>query len=488
MFRNVTPESVGIQSSQVKKVLERLNKAGLVTHGLTLIRGKDIFGEFYWKPFHKDGIHREYSQTKSFAGIAIGLLEQEGKLSLDQKVCEIFPDKIDGEVPEWLKEQTVRDMLTMTTSCRAANWFVSDDPDRTHIYLNNTQVIRPAGTLFEYDSPGSQVLGAIAERLSEMPLLDYLKSRLFDEMGTFKTAKMLKTANGDSWADSALLATQRDMASVARLLLDGGRWEGKQLLNEKFVKDATSKLVDNCVGGFTLYNCGYGYQIWRLSKGFFFNGMGCQFTMCIPELDVIMVINSDNQGYLSAGSLIWEILDNGILENIGEPLPENKAEYEDLMAYADRLELFSVKGIESSFQQELNGKTYKAIDEKGRFKEFRFQFTDDVCEFHYENEQGKKTLQFAMNKNVFGKFPELGYSDEYGTVKTTNGFMYDCAVSGAWQEPKKLMLKVQIIDKYFGNLAMVFAFKGDLVTVSLIKTAEYFLREYEGQFVAKLVK
>ena len=60
------------------------------------------------------------------------------------------------------------------------------------------------------------------------------------------------------------------------------------------------------------------------------------------------------------------------------------------------------------------------------------------------------------------------------------GNMYDCAVSGEWLEPKKLHLKIQAIDKYFGILDMVFSFKGDGISVVMEKTAEAFFEEYKG--------
>lgn len=54
------------------------------------------------------------------------------------------------------------------------------------------------------------------------------------------------------------------------------------------------------------------------------------------------------------------------------------------------------------------------------------------------------------------------------------------AVSADWPEGKKLRIKVQIIDKYFGNLSMEFGFKEDRVGIYMIKNAEAFLGEYEG--------
>ena len=61
--------------------------------------------------------------------------------------------------------------------------------------------------------------------------------------------------------------------------------------------------------------------------------------------------------------------------------------------------------------------------------------------------------------------------------------MYDCAVSADWPEEGKLRIKVQIIDKYFGNMSMEFGFKGNEVGIFMTKTAEAFLGEYQGYAV-----
>jgi hypothetical protein len=59
--------------------------------------------------------------------------------------------------------------------------------------------------------------------------------------------------------------------------------------------------------------------------------------------------------------------------------------------------------------------------------------------------------------------------------------MYDCAVSGAWREERKFALKVQIIDRYFGNMYAVFSFDGKgNAALRMTKTAEDFLDEYKG--------
>ena len=93
-----------------------------------------------------------------------------------------------------------------------------------------------------------------------------------------------------------------------------------------------------------------------------------------------------------------------------------------------------------------------------------------------------------MGKNAFGKFPQLGYSNDYGTERTTDGFMYDCAASAAWVDPNRLLMRVQVIDRYFGNLFAHFSFKGDEVAVLFTSCAEDFMGEYKGRITAQKVE
>ena len=90
-----------------------------------------------------------------------------------------------------------------------------------------------------------------------------------------------------------------------------------------------------------------------------------------------------------------------------------------------------------------------------------------------------------MKENVFVKFPQLGYSNEVGGVVTTDGFMYDVAVSAGWLDQNKLMIRIQIVDHYPGNMSFIFAFKDEYAVLSIEKTAENIFNEYPGEFLAK---
>ena len=102
MFEKITPEQAGIGSLNVAKYISILQKRGVNMHGLLMVKDGKIFCEEYWKPFHKDFHHRMYSQTKSFVGIGICLLIQDGLLDLSDKIYKFFPDKIDNSLDKYM--------------------------------------------------------------------------------------------------------------------------------------------------------------------------------------------------------------------------------------------------------------------------------------------------------------------------------------------------------------------------------------------------
>jgi CubicO group peptidase (beta-lactamase class C family) len=491
MFERITPEQAGVSSRHVKKYIDSLLRHHINMHSVLMMKGDKLFAEYYWAPFDRDTNHRMYSQTKSYVGVAIGLLEEEGKLSLDDKIVSHFPEKIDGEVKPYLAELTIRDMLMMCTCGSPPYWFTNEDPDRTHLYLNKNSASHPSGTSWCYDSSGSQVLCSLVEKLSGKAFFDYLNEKIFTHLGTFKTATVLKTRNGDSWGDSALVCTPRDMMSFARFVMNYGTWEGERLMNEQYLRTATSNLAPhwnmNFEGGFQTY--GYGYQIWvNQQGGFFFNGMGGQFTIAVPEKDLIFVCTADNQGSTTAGDFVIDHFFDLIVDNMqSTPLDEDKDAYTSLAETTKDLKLIVARGEKySPWQEKINKKTYVCKSENAQgITKFSLHFGENgYGEFRYTNAQGDKTIAFGMKYNEFGKFPQLGYSDEYGTLPTTNGFMYKCAASGAWTGEHTLVLRVQIIDRYLGNFTSEFSFKDDCAVVTMHKNAEAFLEEYKGQFVA----
>ena len=221
MFKYTSPEKKGILSENIEKYIKKLESRRLCTHDIIIMRGDEIVFEKYWEPFNENFLHRMYSVSKSFLSLATGFAIQEGYLTLTSKIADLLPEEMKlRKDDENMRDLTVRDMLMMSTAKTPEYWFDARHPDRVRFYFENeSKFSRPGGTIYEYDSPGSFVLGAIVERLVGMPFMEYLRPRLFDKIGVSKEAKCLVCPGGHSWGDSAVLCTARDLLLVSKFCM-----------------------------------------------------------------------------------------------------------------------------------------------------------------------------------------------------------------------------------------------------------------------------
>jgi hypothetical protein len=430
-----------------------------------------------------------YSTSKTFVSVAIGFCEQDGLLSLDDPISKFFPEYLEREGAA-RHTSTVRELLSMESTIRGVHWFLPDVTDRVATYFKEQPTKYP-NALFDYDSAGSFMLGVIVEKLTGKPFLQYLQDKFLREIGFSEDAYCLKAPGGYSWGDSGVLCTARDLWLFARFLLNGGTFNGKRYLNEKFMRDATTMRICNNDYDFVAHDSfGYGYQIWGMARGCFSTfGMGTQLGFCDPKHDLVFVINADTQGNPHGYEQVFDALYRNILDNISEdgvPLPPAEEENEALSAWLSERKLFCLTGASKSrFSAEIDGITFKADKNPMGIKWFRLDFDGDEGSFRYENAQGVKCMPFGFGHNVFDRFPEEGYSDMVGN-ESAPGNTYRAAFSADWPEERKLRIRVQIIDKYFANLAIVFGFRdAERVSVRMVKQAEAFLEEYSGVMNAR---
>lgn len=492
-----TPEQAGVSSKDLQKYLECLEKKGMSTHSIIMLKGDKIFYENYWKPFTPDFMHRMYSISKSMVAIAVGFAIQDGYMSLNEPVVKFFPEELVANASEYAKQQTVRNALMMVsgTITPADDMFGMYDNfvklyfDRSGSSVQNSKI---PGTMFEYDSRGSSVLCAAVETVTGKPFMDYLREKLFDKIGVSEKVSCLKIPGGYSWGESGVQCTPRDLMKIAKFVMNGGNWDGQQLLNEDYLRDATSNLISSDCNGTISPSCyGYGYLIWQQQQNsFFFYGMGCQFAICVPDKELIFVYNGDNQGNELAISVIIDNFYDMIVDHMSEtPLEESSEEYESLCRFSTELCLNYCKGNSyHKISKKINNKVYDLADNPMGIQWLSLNFNKDYGTLRYKNAQGEKTLDFGLGRNVFGKFPQEGYSDDIVPLFAPGNY-YDCAASAEWQKENKLHISVQVIDKYFGRLHMFLDFLDETcLSVSMVKSAENFFNEYEGKAIGYLRK
>ncbi|MBE6580303.1 MAG: serine hydrolase [Ruminococcaceae bacterium] len=482
-----TPEQAGIATAHVRRFYQTLENYHLSTHSVILSRGDAIFSECYYAPFHKEFLHRMYSVSKTFVSVAIGFCEQDGLLSLDDPLMKFFPEYV-GREGAAAPRSTVRDMLMMKTTVEGViNWFKMHPENRVDTYFAHTPEKLP-GTHFKYDSSASYILGVIVERLTGKPFLAYLQEKVLNDIGFSKNAYCLKAPGGYSWGDSGVMCTARDLLLFARFVLNGGTFGGKRYLNEAYLKAATTMAVSDNDYGFVHHSGhGYGYQIWGAPRGCYaMLGMGNQIALCDPVHDFIFVINSDNQGHPHNYEMIFDALYDHIIGNLQQgPLAPDRAASDALDAWLSTRRLFALTGpAQSELAAKINDKTYVCGENPMGIKWFRVALEKTRGVFHYENAQGVKQMPFGFGYNEFAQFPQEGYADTVGNTYAP-GNTYRAAFSADWPEPKRLRIRVQVIDKYFGNLAIVLGFCDEnSVTLRMSKTAEDFLAEYNGVAIA----
>ena len=480
-MKKITPEAAGISSRQVKKFYDFLDACNLSTHSVIMSRGGKIFTECYYEPFGADFLHRMYSVSKSFVSIAVGFCIQDGLLALDDTMDKFFPEHLaaDGAI---VHKTTIRELLSMKTDQKGVNWFKKHPDDRSRVYFE-TPATKKSGTLFDYDSSGSYMLCVIVEKLTGKPFLEYLQEKVLDDIGFSKDAYCIKAPGGYSFGDSGVMCTARDLHLFARFVLNGGVWNGKRYLNEEYIRAATD--MKNCTSdyGFCDHGSyGYGYLFWGAPDGCFsMLGMGNQVALCDPKHDFIFVINSDNQGNTRGYEQIFTGLYVYVINELGDPMPENAEENAILEESLKNKKLFCLKGAKTSpFAEKINSATFICNENPMDIKHFRLKFEGNEGVFIYENATGAKSLRFGFGHNVFMPFPEEGYSDLTANEYAPGNF-YNSAISADWCEEQTLRIRVQIIDKYFGNLAIIFGFKNENeASVRMSKTAEDFLSEYSG--------
>lgn len=162
---------------------------------------------------------------------------------------------------------------------------------------------RDPGTFFAYNQPCTNALSAIIERVSGTPLTEFLRPRLFEPLGIGQFGWSLDPV-GREQGFSGLHLTTESVAKVGQFYLDGGSWQGKQLLPAEWVAEATRAHVDADKDG-SDWGRGYGFQFWRSRHGYRGDGAYGQFMLVLPESDAVVAITSQSPDMEGLLDLAW---------------------------------------------------------------------------------------------------------------------------------------------------------------------------------------
>ena len=170
-FERCTPETVGISSASLMKLLDVLEDGGFSEmHGLMVMRHGKICAEGWWRPYAPQLHHSLHSLSKTWTATAVGLCEAEGLLRVSSKACDLLPDQMPSPLPERVAAMTVRDLLTMSSGSETEKADYSADWIKD-FYARPFE--HAPGDFWRYNSHGTAILSAIVERVTGMSMEDY---------------------------------------------------------------------------------------------------------------------------------------------------------------------------------------------------------------------------------------------------------------------------------------------------------------------------
>lgn len=459
-----TPEKQGISPAAIRNFLDTVSKSKQEFHSLMILRHGHVVAEGWWAPYSSEHRMQLYSLSKSFTSTAIGFAVTEGLLSVDDPVIRFFPDDLPAEISENLAALKVKHLLMMSVGhAKDSIMILEASPAGVRwekTFLNQPVVFKP-GTQFMYNSGASYMLSSIVKKVSGKTAHEFLRPRLYEPLD-IPEATWTENFEGVNMGASHLRMRTESLAKFGQLYLQKGKWNGKQVLSEKWIAEATSKQIEN---GKNDSSWGYGYQFWlNPPGGFRADGAFGQFTMVLPEQDAVVVITSESMDTKTTMQLVWDGLVSAMTS---AALPESSVEQKQLRVDLRALKYDPPKlGTNSTAAARISGKEFLLDNNQFNAKAVSFQFDGDKCIFTLK-EDGKPDIEITNGMNYWIRKGNLKPAPHSLFSLRRIDFDSIVAASATWQNENTLLLTWRFIETVHGD-SLTCIFDGDQLIIKFL--------------------
>lgn len=269
-------------------------------HSLIVIENNELVVEQYYNGWEKENLHFLASNTKSFNSLLIGVAIEQGYIeNVDQRMLDFFPEYKYLEKDTLKNKITIKDLLTMTSGFQ---WDEHSDPDKIRTQFDNTDdLLKSAltlpmdtvpGTKYVYSGPNNIILSEIIRKSTGKNIAEFAEDNLFKHLGIKEYEWFEKNGVYDS--GGGLKLKSRNIAKYGFLHLNKGKWNGKEIVSEKWIEEIFSPYIEI---HHPFYSC-YQWQMAKTDLGFnvwFIPGNGGQIINIVPALNMVIVVNADNR-------------------------------------------------------------------------------------------------------------------------------------------------------------------------------------------------
>jgi CubicO group peptidase (beta-lactamase class C family) len=293
-------------------------------HSVLIIKhGKLIFEEYFYE-YDADKLHELRSATKSFSSALVGIAINKGLIKgVNEPMLQYLPEYKNLQNPDPRKSRiTIKNLLTQQSGFACYDYDQKSPGAEEKMYptddwikfMLDLPMAGNPGEASSYCSGNIQLLDKIVENVSHQSLHDFAAENLFGPMGItdFKWDYLPNKTHEDDYGQ--VLLTPRDMAKFGLLYLNGGVWNGKQVVPKDYVTQALS--YQSIVEGMN-----YGYLWWCddlkvngiTYEGRAAKGNGGQRIFIWPKLNMVAVVTAGNYNTQSpANKLLMECVLGGV--------------------------------------------------------------------------------------------------------------------------------------------------------------------------------
>lgn len=228
-----------------------------------------------------------YSATKTITSLAVGMAVDEGIMDIEKSVLCYLPETVTKELSSEQRAVfqgvTIKRLLTMSVSGfpfrpEGNNWLQS----ALQYPIKNVEI-----KAFDYSNISAYLVGVAAACALEEDLYEYLQRKLFEPLNILKPPCQ-RCPSGYFYGASGMSLTVHELSKIGKVLYNYGTYEGRRLVSESYVREASSVQQMNREGG-------YGYFIWKYKDGFSINGKWGQKCYVLPEQKMLITYLANMQ-------------------------------------------------------------------------------------------------------------------------------------------------------------------------------------------------
>jgi len=322
-WKSSAPEAQGMDSELLAKMIENINANKTSIHSVLVIRNGYIVTEAYFHPYTRDTKMHIQSVTKSVMGALTGIAVQKGYIkSANEKMLGFFPNRTYKNLGKNKDAIRLKHLLSMSSGfpCQEfSNAGQSMEQSSGWVqYMLDLPVETPPGKTFGYCDGNPHLLSAILEKTTGMNTREFANQELFKPLGipAVTASDWWTDPQGFSNGGYGLFLRPVDMAKLAFLYLNNGKWDGKQILPTYWVADSTTQYVQEPEGP------GYGY-LWTVypeSGRYSALGFAGQQIHVYPSKNLIVIVTAELETFMEAPE-IEKMLNENILPAIKSDAP-----------------------------------------------------------------------------------------------------------------------------------------------------------------------